>query len=38
MNLTVILVAVLASSLALIAYRLRQNRILPGDVPRSPLA
>ena len=33
MNLTVILVAVLASSLALIAYRLRQNRILPGDVP-----
>jgi len=28
-----ILVAVLASSLALIAYRLRQNRILPGDVP-----
>ena len=33
MNLTMILVAVLASSLALIAYRLRQNRILPGDVP-----
>jgi hypothetical protein len=33
MNLTVIFVAVLASSLALIAYRLRQNRILPGDVP-----
>lgn len=32
MNLVVILVAVFSSSLALIAYRLRQNRILPGDV------
>lgn len=33
MNLVVILVAVLSSSLALIAYRLRQNRVLPGNVP-----
>src|SRR5260370_8517019 len=33
MNLVVIIVAALSSSLALIAYRLRQNRTLPGDVP-----
>ncbi len=33
MNLVVIIVAALASSLALIAYRLRQNRTLPGDIP-----